>query len=94
MCEARSPAHLCLAIRSRKGSFGGIVWRGWRAQERPVAGQRSISHQSHGSVVKPSGHVGCPARAAITGKQLIKTIGGSLNFVWDLSVLGIGHRGA
>jgi hypothetical protein len=45
------------------------------------------------TVVKPSGSMGYRALATIMGKQLIKTIGGSLSFVWDLSVLVIGHRG-
>jgi hypothetical protein len=48
----------------------------------------------HRSVVKPSGHAGCPLPVAVTGKKLIKTFGGSLIFVWDLSVLRIGHQGA
>jgi hypothetical protein len=58
-----------------------------------VAEEGSISRPSHGSMVKPSGHVGCSAPAAIMGKHLIKAIGGSLSFIWDHSVLGIGHRG-
>jgi hypothetical protein len=37
---------------------------------------------------------GLPLPVAVTGKKLIKTIGGILIFVWDLSVLRIGHRGA
>jgi hypothetical protein len=59
-----------------------------------VAGEGSITRRSHGSAAKPSVHVGCSAPTTITGKQHIKSICDSLSLVWDLSVLGIGHRDA